>query len=130
MKLILRSPSGSENPYLVGLVPELEAALATAFKRSGLPVGATDQENVALATRIEGSFAIATLLQIRAEELTLTPVSVNGVEPKSSTLADGSYPMPIRVCFLLPARPTAGAEKFVKLLQSPVGQEEVRRNGR
>jgi len=129
LKIILRSPAGSENPYLVRLVPGMEAALAAAFRRPGIPVGATDQENTALAMQIEGSFAIATLLQIRSERLNLTPLAVNGVEPGPKTLADGSYPMPIRVCFLLPGKPTGGAVTFIDYMRSPAGQEILRRHG-
>lgn len=129
LKVILRSPAGSENPYLIRLVPGIAVGFAAAFGRPGIPVGATDQENAALATRTAGSFAIATLLQIRAENLALTPLAVNGVEPKPASLADGRYPMPIRVCFLLPARATAGATQFIAFMRSRPGQEIIRHHG-
>lgn len=129
LKVILRSPAGSENPYLVRLVPGMAVALAAAFDRPGIPVGVTDQENAALAMRTEGSFAIMTLLQIKAEKLALTPLAVNGVEPAPATLADGRYPMPIRVCYLLPAKASAGADKFIAFVRSQPGQEIIRRNG-
>jgi len=129
LKVILRSPAGSENPYLMRLVPGMEEALAKAFARPGIPVGATDQENVALAAQIEGSFAIATLLQVKAERLNLLPLVIDGVTPGPKTLADGTYPMPLKVCFLLPARPAAGAAKFIAFMRSPAGQEIIRENG-
>lgn len=129
LKVILRSPAGSENPYLIRLVPGMAVALAEAFQRPGIPVGATDQENAAVATRTEGSLAIATLLQIKSEKLALTPLAIDGVEPTPATLADGRYPMPIRVCFLLPAKATAGANKFIAFARSRSGQEIIRRYG-
>ncbi|WP_316978829.1 PstS family phosphate ABC transporter substrate-binding protein [Shumkonia mesophila] len=129
LKVILRSPAGSENDYLVQRVPALEGALAAAFRRPGIPVGATDQENAALATSIAGSFAIATLLQIRTERLALTALALDGVEPAPETLADGRYPMPLRVCFLLPGSATAGAAQFIAFTQPPAGQEILRRHG-
>lgn len=129
LKVILRSPAGSENPYLIRLVPGMEAALANAFARPGIPVGATDQENVDLAARIDGSFAIATLVQIKAEKLKLSALSVDGVAPGPKTLADGTYPMPLRVCFLLPAKAAPGAAKFIAFMRSPAGQEIIRENG-
>lgn len=129
LKVILRSPAGSENPYLMRLVPGMEEALAAAFRRPGIPVGATDQENAALAAQIEGSFAIATLLQIKAEKLKLVPLAIDGVEPGPKTLADRTYPMPNRVCFLLPAKAAPGAAKFIAFARSPAGEEIIRRHG-
>ncbi len=49
--------------------------------------------------------------------------------PGRKTLADGTYPMPLKVCFLLPARPAAGAAKFIAFMRSPAGQEIIRENG-
>ena len=71
LKVILRSRSGSENPYLAAAVPNMGAAFEAAFKRPGVPVGSTDQDNAKLATEISGSFAVMTLLQIRGERLGL-----------------------------------------------------------
>ncbi|MBE0530436.1 MAG: substrate-binding domain-containing protein [Rhodospirillales bacterium] len=129
LKVILRSPAGTENPYLIRLVPGMEEALAKAFARPGIPVGATDQENVALAAQIEGSFAIATLLQVKAEKLALLPLALDGVDPGPKTLADGTYPMPTRVCFLLPAKAAPGAAKFIAFARSPAGQKIIRDHG-
>lgn len=129
LKVILRSPAGSENPYLMHLVPGMEEAFAKAFARPGIPVGATDQENVALAANIEGSFAIATLLQIRAERLKLFALSIDGVTPGPKTLADGTYPMPLRVCFLLPAKASPAAADYIAFMHSPAGQEIIREHG-
>lgn len=129
LKVILRSPAGSENPYLIRLVPGMEEALAKAFARPGIPVGATDQENAALAARTEGSFAIATLLQVKAEKLKLLPLALDGVDPGPKSLADGTYPMPLPVCFLLPAKAAPGAAKFIGFARSPAGQKIIRDHG-
>lgn len=129
LKVILRSPAGSENPYLARLVPGMGQALAAAFKRMDVPVGATDQENADLAQRIEGSFAIMTLLQIKAEGLRMTPLAVGGVMPEPATIADGSYPLPIDICFVVPPQPTAGAVAFVEFVRSDAGREIIRRHG-
>lgn len=129
LKIILRSKAGSENPYLIRLVPRMEEAFEAAFARPGIPVGATDQENVALAAQIEGSFAIATLLQVKAEQLKLLPLTIDGIEPGPETLANRTYPMPLRVCFLLPAKAIAAAEKYIAFMRSAAGQEVIRRHG-
>jgi phosphate transport system substrate-binding protein len=107
----------------------MEEALAKAFARPGIPVGATDQENAALAARTEGSFAIATLLQVKAEKLKLLPLALDGVDPGPKSLADGTYPMPLPVCFLLPAKAAPGAAKFIGFARSPAGQKIIRDHG-
>ena len=44
LKLILRARSGSEYPYLIKVVPGMNAALDEAHQRRGIPMGATDRE--------------------------------------------------------------------------------------
>ena len=56
-----------------------------AYKRSGVPVATTDQENAELALRTAGSFAIMTLLQIHAERLNLRTVALDGVTASAET---------------------------------------------
>jgi phosphate transport system substrate-binding protein len=129
LKIILRPRSGSEYPYLIKVVPEMGAALDEAHQRRGIPVGATDQENVDIAQRTKGSLAIASLLQLRAEELPLRPLPLDGVEPSAETLADGSYPFPYRICLLLPAQPSAAGQRFVSFVASPEGRNTLRALG-
>lgn len=129
LKIILRAAAGSENPYLVKLVPGMEAALAAAFRRPGIPIGATDQENADLAQRMAGSFAIMTLMQIRSERLEMTPLPVNGVTPSAATLAERSYPMPLPLCYVLPVSPAQGALRFVAFMRSTAGRELARLHG-
>jgi len=126
LKIILRSRAGSENPYLFKLVPGLEGPLLDAYKRRGMPVGATDQDNAELATQIAGSFAIMTLLQLKSEKLRLNILPVNGVVPSTTTLADQTYPMPVRVCLALRSNATADMVRLIEHLKSEPGLEILR----
>lgn len=129
LRVILRSRDGSENPYLIKAIPALETALPAAYRHSGTPVGATDQENADLAQRTEGSLAMMTLLQLRTEKLKLQPVSFDGVEPTPENLANGRYRLPIRFCLVLPAHPRPPAMHFVAYVKSPAGQALLRASG-
>jgi phosphate transport system substrate-binding protein len=122
LKVILRSRAGSENGYLVALLPAMAAALEQAYKRSGVPVATTDQENAEIAVRTAGSFAVMTLLQIRAERLDLRPVALDGVAPALATVADKTYPMSARICLVLPAAPKPSAAAFVAHVRSEAGR--------
>jgi len=129
LKLILRSRSDAKYSYLVKAVPGMGAALDEAHRRRGVPVAATDQENVELALRAKGSLAMASLLQLRAEKLALRPVPLDEVEPSVETVADGSYPLPYRVCLLLPAQPSAAGQRFVSFVAAPEGRNTLRKLG-
>jgi phosphate transport system substrate-binding protein len=125
LKVILRSRAGSENPYLAAEVPDMAVALDKAYKRHGMPVGSTDQENAKLALQISGSLAIMTLLQIRAERLDLKVLPFDGVAPSAETIANKTYPLPIRVCIVLPADPAPAAMQFVRYFRSAAGKAIV-----
>jgi phosphate transport system substrate-binding protein len=129
LKVILRPRSGSEYPYLIKVFPEMEAPLAAAAKRPGMPVGVTDQENAELAQRTAGSLAIVTLLQLHTEELKLFPVSFDGVAPTADTIASGAYKLPLRVCLLRGANPTPDTERFIAFVRSPEGGALLREFG-
>lgn len=129
LRLILRSRDGSENPYLVQAIPGMESALAAAYRHPGMPVGPSDQENADLAQRAEASLAIMTLLQLRTEKLKLSPVALDGIEPSAETLANGRYPMPIRLCLVLSAKPSNDAQRFIAYVKSPPGQALLRSVG-
>lgn len=129
LKVILRSRTGSEVPYLIQRFPALEEAFAVAYRRTGIPVGATDQENAVLAQRTANSFAITTLLQVRAEKLNLTPLSLNGVMPVPQTIADGSYPMPLKVCLLVARDAGPPVRRTASYITTPAGRKLVRAFG-
>lgn len=123
LKVILRARSGSENPYLMKAIPAMREALEKAYERPGMPIGATDQENVDLAQRTAGSVAIMTLLQLRAEHLPLRPLSYQGVAPSFDSLSAGKYPLPMDVCLVLTSQPSAAASRVIDYIRSSEGQK-------
>jgi phosphate transport system substrate-binding protein len=129
LRVILRSRAGSENPFLIKTVPEMEAALAAAYQRPGMPVGSTDQENAEIAQRTAGSFAVTTLLQILSERLALHPLTLDGVAPSPASIAKGTYPMPFRLCMLTAAQPSSGTARYIAYIRSAAGQAKIRAFG-
>lgn len=129
LKILLRSRAGSENGYLVAAIPGMADALENAYKTPGVPVATTDQENAELALRIDGSFAIMTLLQIRGERLRLQMMPLDGVAPTLDNVSARTYPLVVRVCVVVPASPTSGAAKFVEYLSSGPGLALMRSLG-
>ncbi|MDC7786040.1 hypothetical protein PQJ75_08770 [Rhodoplanes sp. TEM] len=97
LKILMRSRAGSENGYLLAFMPAMGVALEKAYGRPGVPVATTDQDNAELAQRTDGSFAVITLLQLRAEKLDLRVVALDGIQPEPGAVAD-TYPLWVSVC--------------------------------
>ena len=125
LKIILRSRAGGENPYLVAAVPAMGPAFDAAYRRHGMPVGATDQENAKLATDVAGSFAVTTLLQVKAERLGLTVLALDGVPASAQTLANKTYPFPLRICLTVSNEATPPVAQFIAHLRSTAGQSLI-----
>jgi phosphate transport system substrate-binding protein len=121
LKIILRSRAGSENPYLVAAIPAMGPALDAAYKRQGMPVGSTDQENARLALDTAGSFTVMTLLQVKAEHIALNVLSLDGVGPSAQTLANKTYPFPLRLCLVVSNRKEPASARFIAHLRSSAG---------
>jgi phosphate transport system substrate-binding protein len=119
LNVILRSRAGSENQFLIDKMPILRMAFDKAFKRGGVPIASTDQDNAALAQRIAGSLTSMTLVQIRAEQLNLQVLPLDGVVPSGETLA--AYPLQMRLCLIVRADVAARTSKVIAHLRSPAG---------
>ena len=120
IRIILRPGCDTQYRTLRERFPGFGDAIADAYLRSEVPIAATDQQNIQLATTIEGSFAAATLAQIMTEAPSnLTRVSINGVSPSPQHVADGSYPLSISFYLIAPARPSDLAERFLVFVRSP-----------
>ena len=66
-----------------------------------------------------------TLLQLKAENLDLQALDLDGIAASAATIANGTYPFPIRICALLPAEPAPAAARFVAHLRSVAGKTIV-----
>ena len=126
LKIILRARSGSENPYLIKVVPAMKDALDAAYARSGIPIGSTDQENADLAQRVAGSLSFMSMLQLRTEKLKLRTLTFEGVEPNMESLTAGTYPLPLDVCLLLRSQPSDAAARIIAYVRSSDGQQIMR----
>ena len=110
-------------------MPGFATAYQAAQQRKGIPIAATDQDNADLALRTAGSLSFMTLLQLRAEQLPLKPLALDGVAPSIETIADKTYPLSLRVCFLLSASPPPAATRLVAYVKSTEGQSLLRSFG-
>lgn len=130
LKVIMRAQSGSEHPYLAGKIDGLDKSFALARSRPDVVLGMTDQQNLDIAEKMFGSFAITTMLQIATEDRKVVPVSVDGVQPGPDTLADSSYPFSMTIC-VVGRKMIRGqdAPLLLEYLESDAGTKLVRDAG-
>ncbi|MFD2184480.1 substrate-binding domain-containing protein [Rhodoplanes azumiensis] len=129
LNVILRTRAGSENGYLVAFEPKLGAALDAAYARTGVPVATTDQENADLAQRVVGSFAVMSLLQLRAEKLDLREVALDDVVPRVVSPEDRTYPLWVAICAVTKGEPSPKTTRLLSYLRSPAGIGLFRAHG-
>ncbi len=109
--------------------PALEAGLAAAEKRPGLPFATTDQETADKIESIPGSLGAVTLSLIKSENRPLRALTLNGAEPTVANAVSGKYPHSKAFYFVTRAEPSAGVKRFLAFMQSPAGREVFARSG-
>jgi phosphate transport system substrate-binding protein len=129
VRIILRPLSDSDTPVLRGMFPNMVPALEAAHKRRDVPVAATDQDNADLAEKMPGSLATSTLTQVQMEQRRLHAIAIGGIEPTLSNLERGTYPYAKTLLFVLPARKSALAERFIAFLKTSEGRAALAATG-
>jgi phosphate transport system substrate-binding protein len=129
IRIILRPKGDTDTAVLGGMFPRMAEAIEAARQRLGVPVAATDTDNADAAERVAGSLAAASFTQIQMERRNLRLVAIDGVEPSLETWESGAYPYAKTIHFILPAKKSPAAERFVAFLKSPAGQAALRAAG-
>jgi phosphate transport system substrate-binding protein len=129
LRIILRPPSDSDVTLLGELFPGMSAALEKARQRPDIPVAENDQDNADAAQLTAGSLAGATFTQLVMEKRDLRLVALDGVEPTFEKFENGTYPYSKTLYFVISAKRSAAAERFVAFLRSPDGVKALRDTG-
>jgi phosphate transport system substrate-binding protein len=118
LKIILRTKVDADTVLVGWSIPGIAAAIEQARRRPDVPVAATDQDNVSIAQRLDGSLSFAGYGQIISEKCDLRLVPINGVVPSPATLANGTYPFEKLFYLVFAPNRSAGAEQLLRFLQS------------
>jgi phosphate transport system substrate-binding protein len=129
MRIILRPRGASDSLALGELFPNMKAAIEQARRRPDIPVATSDEDNTQLAEQVTGSLTAATLTQIMVERRNLRFVPIDGIEPSLESLESGSYLYQRTLYFVLPAKRSAAAERFIAFLRSAEGKAALRASG-
>lgn len=118
IRLILRTRRDGDSLFIVERFPAAEAVLDETHAKQTVPVAQTDQTNLDLAEKLEGSFASSTMAAVVSEGRNLRPLVLDGVPPTLEAVASGAYPH-VRPLYLV-TTPRAGeaARAFLDFVRS------------
>jgi phosphate transport system substrate-binding protein len=129
LRLVLRPRSESDTALAGTFFPGMREAIERARARADIPVAATDQANVDLAERLEGSLTGATLTQIRMESRPLSFVDIDGMKPTLENLETGAYPYAKTLYLIALKSRRADVASFDAFLLSTKGGMALRARG-
>jgi phosphate transport system substrate-binding protein len=129
IRVILRPKSDSDTAVLGSMFPGMAAAIEAARRRPDIPTAANDQDNADMAERVTGSLAGSTLSQVKMERRNLRVLTIDGVEPSLDGLESGAYPFAKPLYFMLSAKKSPLAERFIAFLGSPATRSALRTTG-
>jgi phosphate transport system substrate-binding protein len=131
VRVILRPKSESDTTLLGETFPEMAAAIEQVRTRIDVPVAATDQDNLEMATSINGSLVGTSLTQMVTENYQphLRFLTIDGVEPTLENLENGTYPYFKPYQFVFTNQPTPPVQRFMEFIASSDGESILREAG-
>ena len=127
IRLVIRPTGDNDSEMVRSLSPEMRAAEMHAEQRKGLLFAVTDTEAADNLERVPGSLGPSSLALIASERRALKALTLNGVVPSTTALADGSYPFGKSFYMIVGPTPSAAVQRFVDFVRSPPGREILAR---
>lgn len=118
VKPILRPSNDSDTLLLIKHIPGFDSAIATAYKRRGLPIAATDQDSIELIQSLEGTIGSSTMSIIKTTDSPVKAVNLNGIEASSENLKNGSYPLYKNLYYCHTNSPSPSLLSFINFIAS------------
>ncbi len=129
IRLVLRPKSDAASLFMVQQIAGMSDAIEAARAKKEIPVAATDQDNMEIANRMSGAMATMTLTQLRTEPNKLQAITLNGIPPVASNVANPSYPLRYRIHLILPQTPSPATLRFLTFIESDAAAAIIRSSG-
>jgi phosphate transport system substrate-binding protein len=126
---ILRPQSDSDTLLLNEKFHAIKSALASAYKRKGVPVSMTDQSTIEMLIRAENSIATSTLSLIISEQRPVKILTLNNVVPSVENLSNNLYPLKKSLFIVHNGQLTGFKQKFIEFIFSKEGKAILSRTG-
>lgn len=131
VRVILRPRSESDTTLLGETFPQMMAAIDKVRTRIDVPVAATDQNNLEMASTIEGSLVGTSLTQMVTEnyQQQLHFLTIDGAEPTLENLETGVYPYSKPYRFVFADQSIPLVQRFLDFVESSDGERLLRTAG-
>lgn len=129
IRVVLRTRRDGDSLFIIERFPATEAVLDATHAKQILPVAQTDQINLDMAEKLEGSFTTSTIAAVISEERNLRILRLDGVAPTLDAIASGAYPHVRPLYFVTTATTSEAGHAFVDFVRSPRGAEILVRCG-
>jgi phosphate transport system substrate-binding protein len=122
IRLVIRPREDMDTQILRGLSPGMNNAVTASLLRPGMLVAVTDLDAYKTISKTPGALGASGLTNIITEKPTLNILTLNGVAPTPTNLANRSYPLSKEINFVTSSRTTRDAHKFIDFVYSPQGR--------
>lgn len=129
LRPILRSAREPENIVARRVFPELGAAIERGLSRTDATVALTAQEAADLIERVPGAIGLSTFSLIRSEKRHMKALSIDGVAPNATNVANGAYPLVIGQYLVTRPNPPERIRKFIQFVRSEPGKRLLEESG-
>jgi phosphate transport system substrate-binding protein len=129
LRVVLRPPGDADIAFLRALSPAMSQAVDAGLKLPGVKLAATDQDAADAIASIPGAVGASTLLLVLSETRAFSLLSIGGVPPGLTAMADGSYPYYRTIRLVTRGEPRGLTGKYVAFLASPAGRQLLNRLG-
>jgi phosphate transport system substrate-binding protein len=119
---VLRLADATDTAIVKSISPAVAAAVEAAAGRRGVLDGTTDSDTADLLESTPGAFGPSTLALIESEKRPLVALTIDGVAPSLSNLANGSWKPHKPLIMVLPETPGPLVQQFVAFVQSAPGR--------
>lgn len=129
IKPILRPLNDSDTQILIQNLPDFDIAVASAYKRRGLPIATTDQDALELIHNLQGAIGSSTMSIVETTKSSIKAISFNDIKPIPENLKNGSYKLYKNLYFCHNSDSPLSLQKFIKFILSDEGKNILNKTG-
>lgn len=129
IRLVLRPLGDIDSEIIKSISPALREAKAMAEQRKGMLFTVTDQDTADSLEKVPGALGPTTLALVLSEKRAIKVLTLDGVVPSATAIADGSYPLYKQMFIVTRAKPSPAVQGFVAFVRSAAGREILDQTG-
>ena len=129
VRVVLRPAADADTIIVRDISSEMSAAMDAALSREGMLMALTNQEALDIIEKTPGSIGFSSLAQIKTENRSLKMLSYNGVLPNTKSLANGTYPLSLKLSLITRPDRSSAVRHFIDFVRSHQGSMILEKSG-